>query len=207
MTARVSTLRAAGLVALVAVSVGCARGCASPRPPIHPNPNMDYQEKYEAQEESAFFYDGATMRVPVEGTVARDRLISLDGRLTVAEDPHRGDAAYQTGRDANGEFLTASAIEASEALLARGAERYDIYCAPCHDAKGNGQGVLTKRAGVPVPSFHEPRLVDMAPGEIFDTITNGKGLMPAYRYPVPVADRWAIIAHVRDLQQTREGSP
>ena len=66
--------------------------------------------------------------------------------------------------------------------------------------------MLTERGGVPVPSLHEERLRSMSHGEIFDTITHGKGLMPAYRYPVPAGDRWAIIAHVRAMQRDRQAA-
>jgi hypothetical protein len=191
------------LAAAAGLSLGCVRGCPSSRPPIHPVPNMDWQERLDPQEESDFFYDGAGMRAPVPGTVPRERLVALDGRLAVAPDPYRGDAAYHGGKDAAGEFLAALPVAEDEALVERGAQRYDIYCRPCHDARGNGQGVLTERASVPVPSFHDPRLVEMRPGEIFDTVTHGKGLMPGYAYPIPAGDRWAIIAHVRRLQRER----
>ena len=195
------------LSGLLVSMLGCARGCTSSRPPIHPNPNMDYQEKYEAQEESGFFYDGMTMRTPIEGTVARDGLTVLDdSRLAVAADPHMGDLAFHTGKDEAGEVLTKIPLEQSDALLARGLERFAIYCRPCHDKKGNGRGVLTERGGVPVPSLHEERLLALRPGEIFDTVTHGKGLMPSYRYPVPPADRWAIIAHVQVMQRDRQAA-
>jgi mono/diheme cytochrome c family protein len=173
---------------LLSVSLlGCVRGCSSSRPPIHINPNMDDQPRYDAQGESDFFYDGSAMRLPVPGTVARGQL--------------REDTQLYTGKDASGEFLTESPLMADEALLARGEQRYQIYCSPCHTKRGTGQGILTQRASVPVPSFHDDRLKQLADGEYFDTITNGKGLMQGYRYPIPAEDRWAIIAHVRQLQR------
>ena len=206
-TTHTQRLKLLGLAGLVFCMLGCARGCPSSRSPIHPNPNMDYQEKYEAQEESGFFYDGMTMRTPIEGTVARDGLTLVNNdRLAVAADPHKGDAAFHTGKNTAGEFLAALPVEETDALLARGAERFAIYCQPCHDKKGNGRGVLTERGGVPVPSLHEERLLAMRPGEVFDTVTHGKGLMPAYRYPVPPGDRWAIIAHVRTMQRERQAA-
>jgi mono/diheme cytochrome c family protein len=182
--------------------LGCARGCPSSRPPIHPNPNMDNQEKYRAQAASDFFYDGKTMRTPVEGTVARDGLTLVENnRLAVAPDAHLGDVPFHTGKDDAGEFLTAIPVAADASLVERGEERYMIYCRPCHDKKGNGKGILTERGGVPVPSFHEDRLVALKVGEIFETVTLGKGLMPGYGYPIPAGDRWAIISYVRTLQQ------
>ena len=86
------------LVALLLSTVGCVRGCPSSRPPIHVNPNMDVQPKYKAQASSDFFYDGMTMRTPVEGTVARDGLTVVDNsRLAVAPDEHLGDASQERG--------------------------------------------------------------------------------------------------------------
>lgn len=175
------------LGALALTLLGCARGCTSSRPPIHIVPNMDWQPKYQAQAESDFFYDGAAMRTPVPGTVARGHL--------------REDATFYTGKDAQGAFLVANPLGASEAVLARGAERYAIYCRPCHDKRGTGKGILFERGGVPTPAFGEERIVALSDGEIFDVVTNSKGLMPAYRSVIPASDRWAIIAHMRTLQQ------
>ena len=173
---------------LLALS-GCARGCTSSRPPIHLNPNMDAQPRYNPQAGSDFFYNGAAMRPPVAGTVARGEL--------------RGTGPYWTGKDAGGAFVTAIPMAVNDAVRERGAERFDIYCAACHDKGGDGKGILFERGKVPTPSFHIDRLRQMPDGQIFDTITNGFGLMPAYRYPVTVADRWAIIVHLRALQARR----
>ena len=171
---------------------GCVRGCHSSRPPIHPNPNMDYQEKYQPQEESDFFYDGAATRLPVAGTVAR-------GELVV-------DVALQSGKDEQGEFVAEIPLESSETLLARGAERFGIYCAPCHDARGNGTGILSEYGRVPTASFHDEQRRGYSAGKIFDVITNGSGLMRGYRWPIPPHDRWAIVAHVRRLQAEKMGN-
>jgi len=174
---------AAGLILAVA-GLGC-RGMTSSRPPIHVNPNMDSQPKYLPQAESAFFYDGATMREPVPGTIARGEL--------------REDRAFFEGDDEAGEDVVHSPVETTEAVLARGADRYGIYCAPCHDPRGTGKGILAQQ-GLPTTSFHIQRLHDAADGYIFEVITDGRGLMPSYRWPLSPADRWAIIAHVRQLQ-------
>jgi mono/diheme cytochrome c family protein len=178
----------AALVAVVALGSGC-RGMTSTKPPIHPNPNMFHQPKARAQSESDFFYDGASMRVPVPGTVARGEL--------------REDRAFFEGKAQDGKDLVHSPVEASAELVARGAERFRIYCQPCHDARGDGKGILSQRANVPTTSLHDPKAVNAVDGHIFDVITNGLGLMPAYRWPIPPADRWAIIAYVRELQRKR----
>ena len=91
-----------------------------------------------------------------------------------------------------------------EAQLERGRQRYVIYCQPCHDARGDGKGILFQRGNVPTATFHQDKeFLHNPDGRSSDIMTNGQGLMPAYRWPIPAADRWAISAHVRDMQQKR----
>jgi mono/diheme cytochrome c family protein len=168
---------------------GCARGCTSSRPPIHINPSMDDQPKVRPQAASTFFYDGAAMRQPVPGTVPIGGL--------------KEDTAFFTGKGSDGQFVATIPVTVDEALLARGRQRYTIYCQPCHDARGDGKGILFQRGSVPTATFHQDKILKYADGQIFDVITNGTGLMSGYRWPIPPADRWAIIAHVRGLQRDR----
>jgi mono/diheme cytochrome c family protein len=182
-------LGAITLVSLVVAS-GCARGCTSSRPPIHLNPSMDNQPKVRPQAASAFFYDGASMREPVPGTVAIGGL--------------KEDEAFFTGKGADGQFVAAIPVTVDDAVRARGRERYEIYCQPCHDARGDGKGILFQRGNVPTATFHQDKILEYADGQIFDVITNGFGLMAGYRWPIPPADRWAIVAHVRELQKERQ---
>ena len=95
-----------------------------------------------------------------------------------------------------------SPVAVDDALLARGRERYDIYCRPCHDERGEGKGLLFQRAKVPTANLLDKRIRELPDGSLFDTISNGKGLMPGYRYPIAAHDRWAIIAYVRSLEKT-----
>ncbi len=175
------------LAMAVLTLAGCARGCTSGRPPIHPNQDMDRQPKYDSQSESRFFYDGGSMSAAVPGTVARGELID--------------DSPFFTGKDAAGNFVASIPIELDDRQRARGEERFEIYCAPCHTAKGTGKGILYKVGLVPTPSFRDKKLLEMTDGQIFDTISNGTPLMPSYRYPIPVEDRWAIVAHLRSMQE------
>jgi mono/diheme cytochrome c family protein len=184
--------RAVALCALALSSTGCLRGCTSNEPPIHLQRNMFHQPKYRPQAASDFFYDGATMRPPVEGTVARGEL--------------NEDQAFFRGLDAAGQPVAASPVEATDAMKARGAERYHIYCTPCHDARGDGKGILFQRGNIPTASFHQEKILKYPDGQIFDVITNGVGLMAGYKWPIPPADRWAIVAYVRDLQRKRLAS-
>jgi mono/diheme cytochrome c family protein len=186
---RGSGARLLAAAALLASTTGCLRGCPSTRPPIHPNPSMDDQPKVLAQTASDFFYDGAAMRKPVPGTIARGEL--------------RDDPVFFEGKDAAGAFVAKSPVAASADVVERGRQRFTIYCQPCHDARGDGHGILFQRGKIPTATLHDPRIVAYADGQLFDVITNGVGLMSGYRWPIPPEDRWAIVAYVRDLQARR----
>ena len=183
--------RVAAVFAMTLAATGCGllRGCTSSQPPIHLNPSMDDQPKLLPQAASDFFYDGSGMRPPVPGTVARGEL--------------REDDAFFLGKGADGKPVATIPVPVDEALLERGRARYAIYCQPCHDARGDGKGILFQRGNVPTASFHTDKVRGYPDGQLFDIITNGSGLMPAYRWPIPAADRWAIIAHVRELETAR----
>ena len=84
--------------------------------------------------------------------------------------------------------------------MARGQERFDIYCSPCHGRTGEGDGMVVRRGYRRPPSFHEDRLRDAPVGHFFDVITNGFGAMPDYAAQITAADRWAIVAYIRALQ-------
>jgi mono/diheme cytochrome c family protein len=179
------------LTSLVALT-GCARGCTSSRPPIHLNPSMDDQPKVLPQTASDFFYNGASMREPVFGTVPIGGL--------------KEDSAFFTGKGADGQFVATIPVRVDERLVERGGDRFRIYCQPCHDARGDGKGILFQRGNVPTASLHQEKILKYPDGQIFDVITNGQGLMAAYRWPIPPADRWAIIAYVRELERKRLAS-
>lgn len=188
-----SAARRAGVALALAASVvaltGCGRGSTSSRPPIHINPSMFDQPKLLPQSPSNFFYNGSGMRTPVPGTVAIGEL--------------KEDRAYFEGKTADGAFVPAIPVAVDAGMLERGHQRYTIYCQPCHDARGDGKGILFQRGNVPTASFHQEKILKYADGQIFDVITNGAGLMSGYRWPIPVADRWAIVAYVRDLERKR----
>jgi mono/diheme cytochrome c family protein len=192
MTARRPPALAALALTLAVGLTGCARGCTSSRPPIHLNPSMDDQPKVLPQTASTFFHDGASMRLPVPGTVPIGGL--------------KEDTAFFTGKGADGQFVATIPVPVDDALRERGRQRYGIYCQPCHDAKGDGKGIMFQRANVATPTFHQERILKHADGFVFEIITNGLALMPSYRWAIPPADRWAIISHVRVLQRNRQAS-
>ena len=178
------------IIAGLLVLSGCTRNRPSEKPPIHPNPNMDIQPRYNPQAESEFFADGKTMRTPPEGTVARGYL--------------RTDVGYFTGVNEAGDTVQTNPRPVDMPLLQRGRERYDIYCSPCHSRLGDGQGIMISRGYIPPPSFHLDRLRSVPDGHIFWVISNGIRNMPSYRSQIPADDRWAIVAYVRALQRAQD---
>jgi mono/diheme cytochrome c family protein len=147
--------------------------------------DMHDQPKYVPMRESAFFPDARSARPIVEGTVARGQL--------------QEDTLLYTGK-VNGADTTVFPFRVDEAVMARGQERFDIFCAPCHGRTGQGDGMVVRRGYRRPPSIHQDRLRDAPAGHFFDVITNGFGAMPEYASEIKVEDRWAIVAYVRALQ-------
>lgn len=174
--------------ALGALALAGCRGMVSEAPPIHLNQNMDFQERFDPQEANPLFADTRAMRPPVAGTVARGF--------------ERTDDAFYRGASA-GAYTPTSPVPLTEELLRRGQQRYNIYCSPCHSSVGDGKGVTSKYGMTATASLHDPRIVRMADGEIFHTITVGKNTMMGYADKLEPADRWAVIAYVRALQRAR----
>ena len=191
---------ATAFLIVLTVSVLGFRGTTFTHPPmdVFPEwafPGMKHQPKLRPMEPSVFFADGRADRLPPPGTVP-------------ASEPLRNDDALYLSKHADGTWVRGfpSAVKVDLALLERGRERYAIYCAPCHGLVGDGNGV-TKRYGMgATPSYHDDRLRQMADGEIYNTITNGKqpaNNMPPYADKLTPADRWAVVAYVRVLQRAQ----
>jgi mono/diheme cytochrome c family protein len=147
--------------------------------------DMHDQPKYEPLEASAFFRDGQASRPLVDGTVAR-------GHLDDDEHLYTGTIAGQPAET--------FPFPITGEIMDRGQQRYDIYCAPCHDRVGNGLGMVVQRGYRQPPSLHLDRLRQAPAGHHFDVITNGFGAMPDYRAQIRPEDRWAIVAYLRALQ-------
>jgi mono/diheme cytochrome c family protein len=92
------------------------------------------------------------------------------------------------------------------ALLARGQQRFNIYCAPCHDRVGNGNGMIVQRGFPRPPSYHIDHLRQAPSQHFYDVITNGFGAMYSYAARVTPADRWAIVAYIRALQASQDAT-
>lgn len=192
--------------AVVALSLtGCMRGGPSDLPPVHIVLDMDFQPKLKAQSHSNFdgWTDGRGMRLPVADGNGRTAVVA------------RGSLPNQAlaNKDATGAFVTKNPIPASAPVLARGQERFDIHCAPCHGYSGQGgndpvtgHGLTGRRWTVPIPNFHfvegkDNRVATLPDGEYFEVITYGKGTMPAYGARISPEDRWAIVHYLRALQR------
>jgi mono/diheme cytochrome c family protein len=161
-------------------------------------PGMDKQPKLRPQKPDSFFANGITSQLPPEGTVARSQSFeTTEGAVYPFED-----SPVNTGHIAGGtNFVEVNPLPVDLALIQRGHDRFDIYCAPCHGRLGDGNGITKAIGAMPaVANLHDKRIVEMTDGEIFNTITHGKGLMGAAGPLVLTKDRWAIIAYLRALQ-------
>lgn len=166
------------LVPLVALVMLNATGCELRK-------KMYNQPKYEPLESSEFFEDGKSARPVPEGTVARGDL--------------QTNKTFYVGKT-NGAFVQRIPLTVDSNLVARGRERFNIYCAVCHDRAGTGNGMVVQRGYTQPPSYHSERLRNQPDGYFYDVITTGFGRMPSYAKQIKPRDRWAIVAYVRALQ-------
>ena len=173
-----------GATGLTVVAIAGFRGGFTQRTPIEIFPDMDRQPKYKSQTPSPLFPEGRVDRVPPYGTVpfhvATDQPYLITGKM-------------------GNMWGTGIPVTVDKQLLARGQERYEINCRVCHGTLGGGNGITTQYGLVGVASLNLDKYREMADGEIFNTITHGKGQMGAYHH-IAVEDRWAIIAYIRALQ-------
>ena len=189
---------------IAVICIAGRRGSISRKPPLYVFPDMRRQLKLRPQEPNGFFANGVSSQLPVPGTVAQAKPLKVgDAEVFPYED-----SPVFTGKVAGTtNFVETNPCPVTAQLLKRGRERFTIYCTPCHGQLGDGTGI-TKKIGAMgvVASLHDKRIVEMADGEIFNTITHGKNLMGAYGPNVPVPDRWAVIAYLRALQLSRLGT-
>ena len=187
-----------GLTAVLVMVVAGKRGEVSRRPPIELFSDMDRQPKLRPQTGNGTFADGLSSQLPVEGTVARG-------------------SAWQDTPENTGKlpgpaipgitnWAPTIPIPVTPQLMARGRERFNINCSPCHGEAGDGKGVTTKFGMTTIADLHDVaarKVPQQADGELFNTISYGKGLMQGYAANVSIQDRWAIVAYVRALQRSR----
>jgi len=179
-----------GLTIVTVMLIAGKRGDISRKPPIEVFPDMDRMPKLRPQAHNSFFADGMSSQLPVPGTVARGSAYQ--------------DIPANTGKiTGTTNWVLNIPVPVTEQLLARGQQRYGIYCAVCHSAAGDGKGITGKYGMVGMANLHDPRIVKMPDGELFTVITYGRNLMGPYAGQIDIQDRWAIIAYVRALQRSR----
>jgi mono/diheme cytochrome c family protein len=155
--------------------------------------DMHDQPRFKPLAESDFYADLRSSRAPVDGTVARGQL--------------HEDAYFYTGKiGANPGNYMPSEVPVNEETLARGRERFNIYCAPCHSRVGDGNGMVVQRGYRHPPTYHQDRLRQAPLGYFFDVMTNGFGAMPDYAAQIPAQDRWCIVAYIRALQLSQNAT-
>ena len=178
MNAKTRTVVAAcGLAASVLVA-GCRQ-------------DMHDQPKFKPYAKSDFYADQRSARPLVDGTIPRGHL--------------NQDTMLVTGK-VDGTPAAVFPFAITKAVMDRGHQRYDIFCAPCHSRTGLGDGMIVRRGYRKPPTFHQDRLRQAAPGYVFDVISRGFGAMPDYAAQIPVNDRWAIVAYVRALQHSQQAT-
>ncbi len=169
------------------------------RPRIQVVYDMDDQAHYKTQTENPFFADGQSMRHHPDGTVARGML--------------QADDAMYRGFEGDTVYVETFPVAVTSALVDRGQDRYNIFCASCHGLSGNGQGLVHQRAAAlaegtwtPPTDLTSQAVVERPVGHIYNTITNGIRNMQPYGPQIPPEDRWAIVAYVRALQLSRNAT-
>ena len=191
-----------GVCVVVVMLIAGKRGDASRKPPIYIFPDMKRQLKLRPQTANGFFANGLSSQVPPPGTIAQSKPMNVGGKEVYPFE----DVPVNTGRvPGTTNFVELTPFPVTAQLLARGQQRFTIYCAPCHGQTGEGNGMVKKFGYLTVRSLHEAVVVRQNDGEIFNTISNGKLTMMGYGPQIPVEDRWAIIAYVRALQLSRLG--
>ncbi len=189
-------LLALGIIVITVMVVAGKRGDISRRPPIELFPDMDRQPKLRPQNENSFFDNGLSSQPHISGTIARGT-------------PYQ-DSPENTGKiPGTTNWVATIPVPVTQTLITRGRERYNISCTPCHGEQGDGKGITTKFGMAVIADLHDAttrRLPQQPDGEIFNTISHGKGLMQGYAANLSISDRWAIVAYVRALQRSHLGT-
>jgi mono/diheme cytochrome c family protein len=210
------------LTGIVIVAIFGFRGQHSTGSPIEVFPDMVRQQKVRAQAPLDFFADGRGPRVPVANTVPIGYEMPMPQQNAAPEISPRGAAPgeelshqplgfsvgtdyYNTGKMGSN-WGTGLPVPVTAELMRHGQERFNITCAMCHGATAAGNGITKQHGLNTVVTLQDQRIRNMADGEIFNTITNGKNTMMSYGPNITVADRWAIIAYVRALQRSQNAT-
>jgi mono/diheme cytochrome c family protein len=204
------------------------QGKVSKDTPVYVFDDMDYQAKYKAQGENAFFADGRDARPAVAGTVARGtgleplKVFSADYRRAESLNP-----SFVSGKDAKGEFLAgfpAKSLKFAKgqlndygvdaAVLSLGQAKYQVYCAVCHGDAADGNGIMKVRSALEgdvailtIANLQTPLIRAYPNGQLYDVINNGKNTMMGYGDTISPEERWAVVAYLRALQLSQNCPP
>lgn len=160
----------------------------SNQPPLMVISDMDDQNKVKPQDKSNFFPDGGSVRPPVEGTVPRN------GSLYTVESTDEAEAA------------NVNTVPPTAFVLARGKNRFNTLCAPCHAKDAAGNGLVVQRGFTPPPSLLRPETKALSDGRLYHVISFGQNIMPSYADKLSPVDRWAVVHYLRTLQGIEPGS-
>ncbi|NQY73664.1 MAG: cytochrome c [Candidatus Margulisbacteria bacterium] len=181
-----------GVVCCTLIFMSGCRGYRSEKPPIHMNPNMDTQPKYIAQQLSL---------TPPSGTIPWGKGNTTQGPR---QDFVKSDSFYH-GK-VKGSWITTIPADVTIDFVKRGQERFNIYCAVCHDRAGSGKGMVVQRGFIPPPPLYDQRIVAYTNGELFDIISHGIRNMPGYKHQLSESDRWAVVSYIRALQKSQRAT-
>ncbi len=186
------------VIVVAVVATAGVRGHHFTKPPFEIFPDMNYQPKVKDQQGSSFFADGVASRPPIDGTVAEEMPAKNDYWATGKWD----ETHWADGIPVHGSTDDAPALAVDDLNMGRGRERYSINCAMCHGAAGDGKGITSQYGLNGAANYHTDRLRTASDGDIFNTITNGKGQMMGYGYNIGIDDRWRIVMYIRALQHS-----
>jgi mono/diheme cytochrome c family protein len=179
--------------------------------------DMQDQPRMKPYRSTTFFTNGLSSRPPVAGTVPRG-FLRADKEFFTGKKRSSTAGSASAGSTSGASTPTAGTNQAvsypddveempipvTAELVARGRERFEIFCSACHGLTGNGDGMIVRRGYRRAASFHTDVLRQAPVGHFFDAITNGWGAMPAYAPQIPPHDRWAIVAYIRALQLSQK---
>jgi len=193
-----------GIAVLAVLLIAGKRGDLSRNRPIQIFPDMKRQLKLRPQTANGFFASGLSSQLPQPGTIAQEKPLLVAGKEVYSFEDAPVNTGHVTGST---NFIELNPFPVTEQLLTRGHRQFNIYCAPCHGQTGEGNGI-TKKIGAMavVANLHDKRIVQLTDGEIFNTASNGKGVMQGYAPQISREDRWAVVAYLRALQLSRLGT-
>ena len=179
------------VVIFILFCLGGCRGWRSEKPPVHLNPNMDFQASIKSQENPQLMPDH-TIAWGMESDISypehRDAIIK------------QKNIRFYTGKNKEGLWVKTVPIDVTNAVLKRGQERYDIYCSMCHGKDGSGNGIIMEYGWFKPKPYWDDAIVSYTDGQLFDIITHGIRTMPSYSQQIKESDRWAIVTYIRALQ-------